>query len=73
MTEKDLLNIATRQDFLKILDCIQLTDRQKEIFMLKYASGRMNAEIADAVECCSKTVTKELNIIRNKLAKIHFE
>lgn len=73
MTEKDLLNIATKQDFLKILDYIQLTDRQKDIFMLKYGLGKMNEDIAAEIGFCRKTVTNELNIIRSKLAKIPLE
>lgn len=73
MTEKDLLNIATRQEFLKILEYIQLTDRQKTIFILKYGSGKLNEDIAAEIDCSRRTVTNELNIIRSKLAKIHFE
>lgn len=69
MTEKEIKNIGTKIKFQEILDNLQLTDRQKQIFVLKYGRGLMNEDIAAEVGFCRKTISDELKIIRHKMAQ----
>lgn len=73
MTEKELFSIAKKEDFDKIKDLIVLTDRQEKIFDLVYHKAMRQEDIAAEVECCRKTVSKEVQIIRKKIAKIQLE
>lgn len=70
MTENEIKLIGTKMQFQEILDKLQLTDRQKEIFVLKYGRGFLNEDIAAEIGYCRKTVSEELKIIRHKMAQI---
>ncbi len=70
MTEKDVFNIAEKATFDEIYNRLQLTDRQKQIFKLRYGRGWCIADIAEEVFCCRKTVSDELTKIRRKMAQL---
>lgn len=70
MTDKELLLIGTKEKFKEILDKLQLTDRQRKIFILKYGRGFLNEDIAAEIGFCRKIVSEELKIIRHKMAQI---
>lgn len=74
MTEQEqkLKEIGLKADFDEILAKLQLTDRQTEIFVLRYARGLTIAEIAEEITCCSRVIGKELKIIRHKMAQLQF-
>ena len=70
MTEQDIKHIGTKIKFQEILENLQLTDRLKEIFVLKYGRGFLNEDIAAEIGYCRKTVSEELQIIRHKMAQL---
>lgn len=70
MTENELKCIGTKIKFDEILEKLQLTDRQKEIFILKYGRGILNEDIAAEIGYCRKVVSEELKIIRHKMAQL---
>lgn len=70
MTEEEIKKIGTKMKFQEILDNLQLTDRQKQIFVLKYGRGFLNEDIAAEIGFCRKIVSDELKIIRHKMAQL---
>lgn len=70
MDEKELLNIGTKDKFNEIVEKLNLTYRQKQIFVLKYGCGMMNVDIAEEIGYCSKVVSSELKIIRHKMSQL---
>lgn len=70
MTENEIKNVGTKLKFQEILEKLQLTDRQKEIFVLKYGRGFLNEDIAAEIGYCRKIVSDELKIIRHKMAQL---
>lgn len=70
MTENEIKNVGTKLKFQEILEKLQLTDRQKEIFVLKYGRGFLNEDIAAEIGFCRKIVSDELKIIRHKMAQL---
>lgn len=75
MEPKDVINIPTMDAFLKLRDSLNLTDRQRDIFLLKYSRGMRNIDIANELDIpiSQDTVGAELKIIRTKLAFISKE
>ena len=70
MTENEIKNVGTKLKFQEILENLQLTDRQKEIFVLKYGRGFLNEDIAAEIGYCRKVVSDELKVIRHKMAQL---
>lgn len=70
MTEQDIKHIGTKIKFQEILENLQLTDRQKQIFVLKYGRGFLNEDIAAEIGYNRKVVSSELKIIRHKMAQL---
>lgn len=70
MTEDEVKKIGTKIKFEEILNSLQLTDRQKQIFVLKYGRGFLNEDIAAEIGFCRKTVSEELSIIRHKMGQL---
>lgn len=73
MTENDVWSIATKAEFDDLLNRINLTDRQKEIYILRYERGFTFAEICEEVGYSRTTVYEECKVIRKKLQKITFD
>lgn len=71
MNPKDVISIATMAEFNQLMDSLNLSDRQKKVFLFKYSKLWKNADIAAELEIHPDTVSDELNIIRRKLAAIH--
>lgn len=70
MTEDEVKKIGTKFKFNQILENPQLTDRQKQIFVLKYGRGFLNEDIAAEIGYNRKVVSSELKIIRHKMAQL---
>lgn len=70
MTEDEVKKIGTKFKFNQILENLQLTDRQKQIFVLKYGRGFLNEDIAAEIGYNRKVVSSELKIIRHKMAQL---
>lgn len=70
MDIKDVLKIPTMQAFLDLRDKLNLTDRQRDIFVLKYSRGWRNIDIAEELGVNQDTVGDDLKAIRTKLAAI---
>lgn len=70
MTENEIKNIGTKLKFKEILENLQLTDRQTQIFVLKYGRGFLNEDIAAEIGYCRKVVSDELKVIRHKMAQL---
>lgn len=73
MTDKELMDIAEKSTFDEIYNKLNLTDRQKQIFVLRYSRGWYMADICAEVGYCRKTVSEELATIRRKMAQIDLE
>ena len=70
MTEKDVKYIGTKEQFNKVLNSLQLTDRQYDIFILKYGRAMIQEDIAAEIGCNRRTVSDELKIIRHKIGQL---
>lgn len=70
MTEYEIKRIGTKEGFNEVMEKLQLTDRQKQIFVLKYGRGLVNADIAAEINYCRKTVSEEVSIIRHKMSQL---
>lgn len=73
MDIKDVLSIPTMDAFYQLRDKLNLTDRQRDIFVLKYSRGWRNIDIANELGVNQDTVGDDLKIIRAKLAAITSE
>lgn len=67
MEPKELISIPTMEEFNRVKDALNLTDRQKEIFDLKYHRGWRYLDIAEELEIHSDTVASEIKVITEKL------
>lgn len=70
MNPQDVIKIATMDEFNRLKDSLNLSDRQREIFFLKYSKLWRNIDIAEELGVHQDTVSDELRVIREKLAKI---
>ncbi len=73
MEPKDVIRIATMDEFNRLLDSLNLSDRQRKVFVYKYSKLWRNVDIAEELKLHPDTVSDELNVIRTKLAAIHRE
>lgn len=70
MTEEQLMSIGTKEKFKDVMDLLLLTDKQAQIFKLKYGRGLLNTQIAGILGVSRKYVGEQLRIIRNKMAQL---
>lgn len=70
MLPQDVINIPTKEEFNKLLDSLNLSDRQRTIFILKFARLWTNLAIAEEIGYNQDTVGREMKVIRKKLADI---
>lgn len=66
--EKQAKQITTLAELEKCRDELNLTDRQKEIFMLRLNRGFSYVRISIETGYSISTIQSEMNIIRKKLA-----
>lgn len=66
--EKQAKQITTLAELEKCRDELNLTDRQKQIFMMRFHRGWSYVRISIEADISVSTVQSEMNIIRDKLA-----
>ena len=67
---KELSKISTMDELIRLRDSLNLTDRQKEIFMLRFNRGFSIIQISIERNMSESTVYRELRKIGNKIAKL---
>lgn len=72
MEPKELISIPTMAEFNRVKDELNLTDRQREIFSLKYSRGLRHIDIAEELKIHQDTVTEEMRVIREKLKQYSY-
>lgn len=70
MDPKDVISIPTMDAFYELRDKLNLTDRQREIFLLKFSRGWRNIDIAEELCINQDTVGEDMKVIRSKLNSI---
>lgn len=70
MRLKELSKISTMDELIRLRDSLNLTDRQKEIFMLRFNRGFSIIQISVERNMSESTVYRELRKIGNKIAKL---
>ncbi len=70
MRLKELSKISTMDELIRLRDSLNLTDRQKEIFMLRFNRGFSIIQISIERNMSESTVYRELRKIGNKIAKL---
>lgn len=70
MEPNDVIRIPTMEAFYALRDKLNLTDRQREIFYLKYSRGWRHVDIAAELGVNQDTVTEDIRTIRKKLVAI---
>lgn len=73
MEPKDLSKVPTMEEFNRIKKALNLTDRQKKIFYLKYSRHMRIADIAAEVDVHRDTVYRDLTDIREKVLAVEKE
>ena len=68
--EKKVLKIPTMEAFDEFANTLNLTDRQRKIFYLRYSRGMCLVPLAEEMEIDKKTVQKELREIKEKLRAV---
>lgn len=71
MNPKDVIDIPTMDEFYRLRDSLNLSDRQKEVFFYKYSKLWRNIDIAEELGIHPDTVSDDLTVIRNKLVAVH--
>lgn len=67
MTPSELKWLASYEDVLRIRDSLNLTDRQRDVFNLKYIHGYSQQQIADKLHLSYSTIAHESSAIKSKL------
>lgn len=70
MRLKELSKISTMDELIRLRNSLNLTDRQKEIFMLRFNRGFSIIQISIERNMSESTVYRELRKIGNKIAKL---
>lgn len=73
MNPKEVINIETMEEFNRLMDSLNLSDRQRKVFYLRYSKRWRNADIAAELDVHRTTISDDLNVIRTKLAAISRE
>lgn len=73
MEPKELISVPTMSEFNRIKDSLNLTDRQREIFHLKYSRGWRNIDIAEELGVHQDTITEDMRVVREKLKAYAYE
>lgn len=70
MKPEDVISIPTMDEFNKLLNSLNLSDRQREIFVLKYSRLWRNIDIAEELSINQDTVSADIKVIREKLKSV---
>lgn len=68
--EKQVMRIASMADFYAFRDTLNLTDRQKEIFNLRYSRGLLMQDIVKEIGFSYDIILEDMKDIRQKLVAI---
>lgn len=68
--EKQVMKIASMKDFYVFRDTLNLTDRQRDIFELRYSKGLSMQEIADEIKYSYNVVREDMKDITNKVVAV---
>lgn len=71
MEPRDIIKIATVDEFVSLMDSLNLSTRQRKIFLLKYSYLLRIVDIAEILEVHQDTIADDLKKIREKLAEIN--
>lgn len=70
MEPKDVIKITTASEFTSLMNSLNLSSRQRKIFLLKYSYLLRIVDIEQILEISHDTINEDLKVIREKLAKI---
>lgn len=70
MEPKDVIKIATAKEFTGLMDSLNLSSRQRRIFLLKYSYLLRIVDIAEVLEVSKDTINEDLKCIREKLLQV---
>lgn len=70
MEPKDVIKIATAKEFTSLMDSLNLSSRQRRIFLLKYSYLLRIVDIAEVLEVSKDTINEDLKCIREKLLQV---
>lgn len=73
MEPYELIKIPTMKEFYRIRDELNLTDRQREIFVLKYSRGWRHIDIAEELQVHQDTIAEDVRIIQEKVKKFSLD
>ncbi len=70
MKLKELFDIKTMEEFAALRDSLNLTDRQIEIFNMRFNKGCSIIELSMKLNLSTATINRELKKISNKISKL---
>lgn len=70
MTPKEVTKIARMDKFNRLVDMLNLSDRQKKIFYYKYKRQWRIVDIADKLGFHVDTINEDLKVIRTKMVEV---
>lgn len=73
MTPKEVTKIARMDKFNRLVDMLNLSDRQKKIFYYKYKRQWRIVDIAEKLKFHVDTINEDLKIIRTKMVEVSEE
>lgn len=73
MTQEEVKALPTKAQLLELREKLNLSDRQKEIFYLKYGRLWRHIDIAEELGVCQDTISSDVRDIAEKLSAIQRE
>lgn len=73
MDSKELRKIPTKAELLEIREKLNLSDRQRDVFYLKYCRFWRHLDIAEELGVCQDTISADVKVITEKLSAIQRE
>lgn len=73
MEPRDVMSVTTMDEVYRIRDALNLTDRQRELFVMAYSRRIRYIDMAEELGICQDTVTADMKIIREKLAQFSLD
>lgn len=70
MLPKEVIDITTMDEFYELLNSLNLSDRQRKVFIMKYSRQLTHEKIAEELDVSIDAVCDDSKVIRTKLAAI---
>lgn len=70
MVPKEVIDITTMDEFYSLLNSLNLSDRQREVFVMKYSRQLTHEKIAEKLGVSTDAICDDSKVIRTKLAAI---